>query len=388
MPAIQTSAATILSRFAVSVFFAPALCAAASLVINHEQPVSIETPPGFTYVTQGANGSLSVSLDGFLFCSNIYSDAPPSPTAVTVIPQHDSWTLPHAQDVSTVAYTSGLLTVNHFNPTTLVCHGVGAEGETASPFADGLLRSGLETKAIEQFSHLVNWIPPQGFSWNAPDWSIVPTDPCNGQTPEVAENVGCAAVTGVRPAGSSAIRAPTMWTGTDGSSFFYVARFDAAYGLQDQAQRGMSVPSNLGSAPASGLNAALKIVDAYDGGAAGGGIGYLSDAGEWCIMATLPATLSAGMCNGAGYSAPLSGALNQFIYLQQVPPGPASASFYVAFIRPITGAPPATNDPAVAVSVLFEPALVDVGGDAFSGDDTVFGFLPASPGFPWMSGGP
>jgi hypothetical protein len=358
--------------------------------VNHEQPLDITTSPGFSYVTNGATGSLTVQLDGYLFCSNI-GQPPAPPTAVTVIPQHGQWTLPMAQDVYSVGYNVGVLSVNHSNQTTLVCHGVGAEGETRSPYSDGLLRYGLEKKEVEQFQNLVNWVPPQGYSWNAPDWTIVPKDPCNpadGETPEVNENIACAAVTGVRPAGAGTNRAATMWTGTDGSNFFYVVRIDARYGAGTQADRSMHVPSNLGaSAPNSGFNAALEITEAYDGGIAGGGTGYLSDSGTWCALESLPSVLSPSMCAGSPYSAALSGPLSQVVYLQSEPVGPASVAFYLAFIRPIGGAPPVSNQPAAAVSVLFEPSISAEHGDTFTGDDVAFGFLPSSTGFPWMTGG-
>jgi len=35
---------------------------------------------------------------------------------------------------------------------------------------------------------------------------------------------------------------------------------------------------------------------------------------------------------------------------------------------------------------LLETSVVTEGGDKFRGDDTAFGFLPTSTGFPWMSG--
>src|SRR5579862_8801059 len=113
MPAIKPSAAPILSRLAAPVFLAPVFCAAATLVVNHEQPLDIVTAPGFTYVTNGVTGSLTVPLDGYLFCSNVYDNSPPAPTAVTVIPQHGQWTLPTAQDVFSVGYNLGVLSVNH-----------------------------------------------------------------------------------------------------------------------------------------------------------------------------------------------------------------------------------------------------------------------------------
>jgi hypothetical protein len=59
----------------------------------------------------------------------------------------------------------------------------------------------------------------------------------------------------------------------------------------------------------------------------------------------------------------------------------------MAFVRPIIGAPPSINEPAVEVSILIDPTVGGVGGDRFKGDDVAFGFIPSSQGFPWMHGG-
>ncbi|HVV97150.1 MAG TPA: hypothetical protein VHC92_08430, partial [Rhodanobacteraceae bacterium] len=141
--------------------------------MNREQPINISTPPGFNYQVQGGNGSLSVDTEGWLFCANVSSDTATT-SAVTVVPQHGDWRLPVAQDVSTVNYRGGTLFVNHNAQSTLVCHGVGAHGETSSPLTEGLFRNAFESKTTEQYSNLVNWIPSQGFDWSQPNWSLVP----------------------------------------------------------------------------------------------------------------------------------------------------------------------------------------------------------------------
>ena len=382
MPAFKTSAAPILASLAASVFLTPVICAAATLIVNDEQGLSITTPPGFTYVTSGGSGSLTVATDGFLFCANVYPDNPPPPTPVTVIPQHGSWMLPVALDVSSVEYNASMLGVNRFNETSLVCHAIGAQGETQSPLSGGLLRNSYETKRVEQFSNLVNWIPTPGFSWNAPNWSLVPTNPCDTTPAEINETVACAGVSGVSQ-GAAVLRAPIMWSGTDGSNFFYVVRVDARYGSGNLIESGMHLPSSFTSAPAGSATAVLKLIEAYDRGSGGAG-GYLGDNGQWCALTVLPATLNANVCAGAPYSQSLSSALNQFIYLQSAPLGTPVVSFYAAFVRPIVGPPPSLNEPAVALTALFEPSITAVGGDAFTGDDVAFGFLPSSTGFPWM----
>jgi len=125
MPAIKTSAAKISARLAASVLFAPVFCSAASLIVNKEQPLNMSTSPGFSYVVDGFSGSLTAQTDGFLFCANIGSFVA---TAVTLVPQHTQWSAPIAQDVSSVTYNAGVLTVNRNLQSTLVCHAIGGGG--------------------------------------------------------------------------------------------------------------------------------------------------------------------------------------------------------------------------------------------------------------------
>jgi hypothetical protein len=391
MPAFKMSAARIFAGLAASAFFTPAFCA--TLVVNNETPLDITTPPGFTYTVGGGSGSLAVSTDGFLLCSNVFDADPPPPTAVTVMPQHGDWRMPVAQDVQSVSYNFGELVVNRALGTSLVCHAVGAEGEVASAFSDGVFRNSYETKAYEQLSNLVNWIPSVGFDWNNPDWSLVPTDICNPtvqQPAAIIEDVTCAGVTGFRPAAAgAATRSPTLWTGTDGVSFFYVARVDARFGAQAEADRGLTeLPLGDNAAPEGATGAVLNIVDAYDRGVVGVGGGYLGDTGQWCVVSETPTALTGNMCVGAPFSGILNGPLTDFpsLHLSVPPLGIPNTTFYIVFIRPIVGAPPAITEPAVAVSILLEPSVAAESGDRFRGDDVAFGFLPASQGFPWMNG--
>jgi hypothetical protein len=389
MPAIKTSAARILAGFAVSAFITP-FCFAATLSLNKEDPLDISTSPGFSYVVQGSSGSLSVPTDGFLFCANVYPATPPDPSAVTVIPQHGNWRFPFAQDVVSVAYNASVLRVNAGQQTTLVCHSVGSEGEVRTGLTDGVFRNSYESKTIEQFSNFINWIPSQGFDWNAPDWAQVPTDPCFSslaQPAQVVEDVACAGATGARSAGAGAtVRAPTLWTGTDGVNFFYVARIDGRSGAQGAAPEGPTFPMSLpGGQPEGSGGATLNIIDAYSRGVVGVGGGYLGDTGTWCYLPDLPTVLDGNVCVGAPFSDTLNGPVNYRIDLSVATS--LHTSFYMAFIRPIVGPPPSVSEPAVAVSILVEPSVVAVGGDKFKGDDVAFGFLPASQGFPWMTGG-
>ena len=387
MPAIKLSVSRVFAGLAAVAFSAPIV--AATLVVNNESPMDVTTPPGFTYIVQGASGSLSVPTQGFLFCANVYTSNPPSPTAVTVVPQHGDWKLPIAQDVSGVGYNAGVLGVNRAVQTSLVCHGVGAEGETASPRSDGMLRSGYESKTVEQYGNLINWIAPVGFNWTSPDWAMVPADPCSATEPvQVRENIACAAVTGARTAGAgSTLRSATMLAGTDGTSFFYIVRVDASYGALQRIE-GPQMPATVNQhQPSDATSVMMSIVEGYDRGVVGVGGGYLGDSGEWCLLANMPSALTSNVCSGAFPSGALSGPANIPFTLSLVPGSTPRASFYVAFVRQIVGPPPSVVEPVSAVSILLEPSLLSEGGDAFRGDDVSFAFLPTSLGFPWMTGG-
>ena len=392
MPAFKMSVARISAGLAASAFFA-STSFAATLVVNRETPLEITGNPGFTYLVNGVNGSLNVATEGFLFCANIVGNGDPPNSLVTVVPQHGNWRFPIANDVEGVSYNQGQLMVNRQPTPSLVCHTAGPQGQTATSLSDGIFRNAYETVANEQFSNLINWVPPVGFSWGNPTWSAVPADPCTpsaNQPAAVDENVACAAVSGQRTAGAGAtMRAPTLWTGSDGASFFYVARVDARYGPLSANPAAPSMPVIGGPAPTGTNTAQMTIVDAYNSGVVGVGGGYLGDTGTWCILTQFPTALSNSLCSGAATSGPLNGPLgaNFSGFAVGVPPlGLESVSFYVAFIRPIIGTAPPINEPAVAVSVMVEPSVVAEGGDAFKGDDVVFGFLPASTGFPWMTG--
>jgi len=390
MPAFKMSVARISAGLAASAFFA-STAFAATLVVNNESPLQVAGNPGFTYLVNGGTGSFNVATEGFLFCTNIVSLGAPPDSPVTVVPQHGSWRLPIANDVLGVSYNSSELRVNQTQSPTLVCHTSGPEGEVDTALSDGIFRNAYEPKSFEQFPNQINWLPPLGFNWNNPTWSAVPSDPCAStadQPAAVDEAVACAAVSGQRAAGAGAtMRAPTLWTGTDGSNFFYVARVDARYGPPN-GQPASTTPMLAGNAPSGTGSALLTVVDAYDSGVVGIGGGYLGDSGSWCILEQFPTTFTSTMCNGLPTSGTLNGPLSNFggfvvgappIYLTNV-------TFYIAFVRPIIGAPPAVNEPAVAVSIMLEPSVISEGGDAFKGDDVVFGFLPASTGFPWMTG--
>ena len=400
MPALKTSAARFLAGLAVSVLFAPAICAAAQVKVNDEAPLDLQSPPGFTYTTGGASATLSVATTGFMACANIAEEGQTMVTNINMVPQHGQWRFPAAVDVRSVGYGSGTLAIGRGAQGTinsaLTCHTAGAEGEILEPLSDGLFAGGFDAKMVEQFSNLVNWIPGQGFSWSNPDWSQVPSDPCTpsvDQPARATEDVSCGSAVGAKPNASTTERSPTLWTATDGINFFYVVRIDARWGaavggLQDS---GTVLPSTTRQ-PDSPNSVEYKIVESYSRGVVGVGGGYLGDAGQWCVLAALPSALNGSVCNGAPLSGTLNGpfvsayADNNFgIVVGGI--GSSRVSFYMAFIRPVVGSPPSINEPAVEVSMLIDPTVGSVGGDRFKGDDSAFGFMPTSLGFPWMHGG-
>jgi hypothetical protein len=394
MPAIKLFAVAAVGGLAASAFLTPAFCSAATLVVSREQPVQIA--PGFSYQVQGANGSLTVDTEGWLFCANVPDSAQ---RQISLVPRHGSWRIPIAQDVGTVNYSNGALYVNRDPSPTLACHGVGAQGETTSPLTEGLFRAAFESKTIEQYANLVNWIPTPGFDWTLPsNWTQVPTDPCNptaNQPAQASEATLCTAAVGVRPgAAGGTVRAATAWTATpDGSNFYYVVRIDARYGAQGEFDALPVVPMFNGAQADDAGSITVSLIDAYDRGEPGVGGGYLGDTGQWCALADLPQVLDANVCANAASSGSLNGPLGTdsdhalSLHVGPPPTGLAVASFYAVFIRPIVGPPPAATEPAVAVAVLTEPSAVAEGGDRFRGDDVVFGFLPGqNTGFPWMSG--
>jgi hypothetical protein len=397
------SAARILAGLAASALFAPVICAAAQVKVNDEAPLDLQSPPGFTYTNGGTSATLSVATAGYLACANI-ADGGSMITNINMVPQHGQWRFPAAVDVRSVGYGGGTLAIGRSPQGTigsaLTCHASGAQGEILEPLSDGLLSSGFDSKMVEQFANLVNWVPGQGFSWSNPDWTAVPTDPCSptlDQPARAAEDVSCGAVSGAKPgAASGTVRSPTLWTESDLVNFYYVVRIDARWGAPAGGNQDAGAVLPPTHEPQTTYSTVYKIVEAYSRGVTGVGGGFLGDTGQWCLLEALPAALDSGVCNGAPVSGTLNGpfvsadspADNNFeISVGAAPFGTPRVSFYMAFIRPVVGAPPSINEPAVEVSILIDPAVGSAGGDRFKGDDVAFGFLPSSQGFPWMHGG-
>lgn len=370
---------------AASVLMVP-LAQAAKLAVNDETPLTIVSPGFFYTTTQNSQaGNLSVTTDGYLFCANVILEEQ-DVSAVTMTPRHPRWTLPSAV-VKTVGYSSGLLGVNREDHGTLVCHARGPLGQIATPFSrygNGMFANGFDSLEAAQYWSLVNWMPVDGFDWNAPDWTAVPTDSCNfdmtpSNSPLVEENALCAAAAGVRP-GLTPLgrRAPTMWTATHGANFIYLARIDARLGAQEVDGANSQFESPLST---NGLNdvpssITFKVRDGFDSQ-------YLSTTGTYCFLNALPATLTSSVCNGAPASGSVDGVFDYSIALS-VLTTPA-LSRYVAVIRSTTTDFPPIHTPIAAISIMSEPTTArDEQGDAFVGDNVIFGF-PSNGGFPWMT---
>jgi len=327
--------------------------------------------------------------EGFYFCNDVPQGGYPNVLTLKhedqSLPQGaHSWTFPSVS-VNSFGYSNGTLTFSAFFAQHLECVSTAADGSSASGLADGIFENSYESKTDENFSHLVNWVPPRSFDWSAPNWAQVPVAACDPQadeTPIVVEDIGCAAATGVSSsAAAGTARAPTMWTATDGINFTYLFRVDTRFGPQAPgAQPTMSVPlMDSGIAPAGSATMTLLLQDAYEST-------YLSDAGSWCVIYQLPSALNSGACSQAG-SLTLDGPLTQSFSIGAPPFGTgADQAFYVVVNRLVQGSHSTVLTPVVTGTVLIEPAVAIEGGDKFSGDNVVFGFMPNSTGFPWMTG--
>lgn len=384
----------------------PAITQAASVIVNNEnltvQTPTLATPPGtplpsgITYRSTGATtSSLKVYTEGFLFCANIGYVPPANPNefVTTLVSAHESmgssvhlWEFQSANDVKSIGYRGDSLAVNRsangVQPSSLTCHGVGASGEVGSGIVEGIFDNPFESATSINYNHLVNWRAPSGFDWaTSSNWANVPVDPCASTVndpAQIEENVACVAATGVRHTPTSTTRSPTMWTATDGTSFTYLFRFDARYGPQQPGLGGsisLPTPEQLNGTSA-GESVKFTVREAFDST-------YLGSQGaHYCQLTTLPAQLNSSVCTGS-ISNPLPVAFE--ISLNDTTP---TQSVYVAVTRPIHGAPPSLTTPVVGVAVFVDPVVSDstIGGDNFSGDNVVFGFMPASSGFPWMIG--
>lgn len=404
MSLIERVSGCVLGTMVAVASFGHVAHAQVSLRISDEAPLAV-LPVGTSFATTTQGTLLSVNTDGFLFCANVYYPYPASPvpqTAVTLVAGHATWTLPTAFDLQSIAYTNGALNVNRaLNgaslQTSLTCRARGPNGEMASPFSsfgDQIFRDNYEPGA--RLASTLNWTPPTtGFDWYAAaDWVQVPTDSCtfdeNPNRPQSVESSLCTAASGVRETASGSLnnpaygdRAPTMWTWTgpvSGSNFVYLARVDVRFGLQSGTPNSHFPSANGPQIQALGSSVNVAIRDGYDSA-------ILQGSGQYCFLRTLPTTgFNAGVCSdpAAYFVGTLNGSLSETVSVDSFT---AAKSFYVAVIRQLKVAPPSTALPIAAIAVLPDPAVVrEEGGDAFVGDDVVFGFMPGSSGFPWMTG--
>ena len=387
---------------AVAVSLLSLSATAATLAINDES-LAVQTPTaggaGISYVLTGASQStLKVYTKGFLFCSDISSQESSNATPATFLPSHEDqsftpahpWSFGTLSDIRTASYTGGLMSVNRIASgtlaSTLACQGVGSRGENASGLTDGIFSSGTESAQSEFFGHMINW-KPKTFDWSSTDWSPVPVDPCDSNAlPQVTEDVACAAITGARPGTvNPTVRAPTAWTASDATKFTYVFRVDARFGAQAPAGPvQMQIPTRQSGSSNAGMEEIVALRDAYDST-------FLQPTGQYCFLTSLPSTLNSNVCNGAGATTFLLNGQLDFTFSVFAPPvGSGYSSFYVAVVRPIgAGSHANFTTPTVGMSALVDPVLVAEGGDKFSGDDVLFGFMPNAQGpsgFPWMNG--
>lgn len=368
------------------------------VVGKHSQPVQTPTtaPSGAVYLATGAQTStLTAYTEGFLLCGNIGSEQ----TSVKLDLWHEDqspslggahpWRLPIAF-AQNFAYNGGRFVVNPgVSMSTLACNSLGKQGEMVSGLNEGIFDNGYDSATETNYNHLINWIPT-GFDWNQPDWAQVPKDACistANQPARVVEDAACAAVSGLRPVTGttpSSVRAGTIWTAGDAISFTYLFRVDLRYGEQPaNAVAEFQLPQDGGGTEPNDSPTGLSfmLVDAYDSK-------FLSDTGQYCFLTAVPTTLNSSICSGAGI-AELNGPMHHFSNVPPPPLSSGSTTFYVAATRQRVsgGSHSDLSTPVVAASVLVEPLLVAEGGNKFSGDDTVFGFMPNSTGFPWMRGG-
>lgn len=367
------------------------------VVGKHSQVVQTPTaaPSGAVYqATSPQTGMLTAYTEGFLFCSAYVEGGQGGGLPITLDLQHEDqspqfnpahgWALPSVL-VAGFTYNAGRFTINPgLSPSNLVCHSVGAQGDVRSGTDEGVFDNGYDSATEVNYNHLVNWTPSEGFDWNAPDWSQVPADACGfdaydqGKAPE---DVGCAAVTGVQ---TGEVRAPKMWTVTDGTTFTYIFRVHARLGAPAPGVQATPEVPNLNSVdePAGSIVAMRTVVkDAYDKSS-------LSATGTYCLFGSLPQTVDTNVCasTGSGIGTITDGFLSLSVQVGQPPLDQEAKTFYVAVNRQLAAGHQALDTPIAAVSILVDPAITAEGADNFTGDDVVFGFMPSSSGFPWMSG--
>ncbi|MBO9664720.1 hypothetical protein [Dokdonella sp.] len=369
-------------------------------VDKQSQEVQTPTVPevGFSYVQSSASEStLTVYTEGFLFCGNPGGG---TNTPMDLVVKHEdqtmnppqSWVFSKSSDLPALTYTDGSLHLNPSQETSLMCLSSTADGAMASSTREGIFDNGYDSATEINYNRLINWIPSVGFDWDAPDWSEVPVAPCSpdaNHPARVVEDVGCAAVTAVRPSaqgGNTPTRASRLWTYTDGTYLVYFFQVDVRFGPQT-SESPVPLAAN-GVDPSGGtVNSSgqlfFTVRDAFDSK-------YLNNstlnAGDgYCVLPDVPAVLDSNVCAGQTFT-PLSGGKPLEISDSAGGLSGSVVHSYVAVKRRVVGGHLTLETPVVGVSILVERAGVGEGADKFIGDNVVFGFMPTSGGFGWMRG--
>ncbi len=345
-----------------------------------EQALDVQTPQtagaaGVSFAV-GSPGNVSVYTNGFLLCTNVGT---PSSSSFILRSQHEDqstsgslnrWTFATATDLGPISYTGTALTFNTgaISSPTLVCDARGGNGEMAqSRYIDDIYHDSFDdlfSLSNQQMPRLVNWAPPAAatpFDWASLDWTQVPFDGCDMSSPQVNEDVGCAALVGV-DSSTTTKRSAIMDTGFDPSfTYFYYALH---YSVSNQT--GTDIP--------------FVITDAYDST-------FLWGTGaSYCLTSTAPLSgnLSGSPCTWQTISSTTGTLRFESSALANSTSTSPSNTNYIIIKRKILGAHPNPGTPVVAVAIGIDPAVSSVGGNKFSGDDVVFGFKPTSNGFSWL----
>ena len=180
-----------------------------------------------------------------------------------------------------------------------------------------------------------------------------------------------------RPGGEFGTRSPKMWTASSGTNFIYVARIDVRLGEQEvnAANEGFQASEAPGI---QGLPNAVtfEVRDGFDSQ-------YLSPQRTFCLLSSLPASLSATTCNGNNPESG-EGVVSRQLTMDFLTV--TSLSRYLVVIRSKTTDLPPISTPVAAVSVLSDPTVArNESGDTFVGDNVIFGFSLQGDGFPWMT---
>lgn len=377
---MKLSAYGVVGAIYMAMTSSPLYAQVARAQIGVEQSLDVQTPQtsgasGISF-SGGSPGKVFVYTDGFLLCTNVGTS---SSSNFLLLPQHEDqstvgslnrWTFATATDLGTVSYTGTALTLNVgpvLSPT-LACAARGPIGEMAqSRYVDDIYVDGFDSEfslSNQQMPRLVNWKPDTAiapFNWATLDWTLVPFDGCDMSSPQVGEDVACAALVGVNTT-TPTVRSAIMDTAFDPSfTYFYYALH---YSVSNQTETDLP----------------FVVTDAYDSTFLG------ATGASYCLTSTAPPSnnLPGSACAWQSISTQ-TGTLRfeGSVLANSVSSDPSNAN-YIIVRRKIIGAHPNPDTPAVAVAIGVDPAFSSLGGNKFTGDDVIFGFKPTSTGFSWM----